>query len=71
MNWRKWIPLSETVDAFLKESSYWAQFKAGLWVPSAVAQLDNNLSEFLDLQGKVPMTERDYLEKVCEVSKLT
>jgi hypothetical protein len=37
----------------------------------AVASLDNNLSEFLDKQGKVPMTERGYLDKVCGVSKLT
>ena len=36
-----------------------------------MATLDNNLSEFLDLQGKVPMTDRGYLDKVCGVSKLT
>jgi hypothetical protein len=54
-----------------ERSSYWAQFRAGLLSAQAVAQLDNNLSEFLDLQGKVPMTERGYLEKVCGVSKLT
>ena len=54
-----------------ERSSYWAQFRAGLLSAQAVAQLDNNLSEFLDLQGKVPMTDRGYLEKVCGVSKLT
>jgi hypothetical protein len=53
-----------------ERSSYWAQFRAGLLSAQAVAQLDNNLSEFLDLQGKVPMTDRGYLEKVCGVSKL-
>jgi hypothetical protein len=37
----------------------------------AVAQLDNNLSEFLDLQGKVPMTQRDYFDKAFGVSKVT
>ena len=65
--------LSETRRRLLERerSSYWAQFRAGLLGAQAVAQLDNNLSEFLDLQGKVPMTERDYLEKVCGVSKLT
>jgi len=54
-----------------ERSSYWAQFKSGLLSATAVAQLDNNLSEFLDLQGKVPLNEREYLDKVCGVSKLT
>ena len=54
-----------------ERSSYWAQFRAGLLSARAVAILDNNLSEFLDKQGKVPMTDRGYLEKVCSVSKLT
>jgi NhaP-type Na+/H+ or K+/H+ antiporter len=53
-----------------ERSSYWAQFRSGLLSARAVALLDNNLSEFLDQQGKVPMTERDYLEKVCGVSKI-
>jgi NhaP-type Na+/H+ or K+/H+ antiporter len=65
--------LSETRRRLLEKerSSYWAQFRAGLLSAQAVAQLDNNLSEFLDLEGKVPMTDRPYLEKVCGVSKLT
>ena len=65
--------LSESRRRLLERerSFFWAQFRAGLLGAQAVAQLDNNLSEFLDLQGKVPMTERDYLEKVCGVSKLT
>ncbi len=54
-----------------ERSSYWAQFRSGLLGARAVAQLDNNLSEFVDLQGKVPLTERDYLESLCTVSKLT
>ncbi len=54
-----------------ERSSYWAQFRSGLLSAQAVTLLDNNLSEFLDKQGKVPMTERGYLEKVCGVSKLT
>jgi len=54
-----------------ERSSYWAQFRSGLLGARAVAQLDNNLSEFVDLQGKVPLTERDYFESLCTVSKLT
>ena len=65
--------LAETRRRLLEKerSSYWAQFKSGLLSATAVAQLDNNLSEFLDLQGKVPLNEREYLDKVCGVSKLT
>ena len=65
--------IAETRRRLLEKerSSYWGQFRAGLLSAQAVAQLDNNLSEFLDLQGKVPMTDRGYLEKVCGVSKLT
>ena len=64
--------LSETRRRLLERerSSYWSQFRSGLLSAQAVAQLDNNLSEFLDFEGKVPMTERNYLEKVCGVSKL-
>ena len=54
-----------------ERSSYWAQFRSGLLSARAVAQLDNNLSEFLDFQGKVPMTERTYLDDICTVSKLS
>ena len=54
-----------------ERSSYWGQFRSGLLSATAVAQLDNNLSEFLDLQGKVPLTDRTYLENICTVSKLT
>jgi CPA1 family monovalent cation:H+ antiporter len=54
-----------------ERSSYWAQFRAGLLSARAVAQLDNNLSEFLDLQGKVPLNNRDYLDRICGVSKIT
>ena len=54
-----------------ERSSYWAQFRSGLLSARAVAQLDNNLSEFLDSQGKVPMTERTYLDDICTVSKLS
>lgn len=53
-----------------EKSNYWAQFREGLLGARAVAALDNNLSEFLDLQGKVPLTERAYLDKICGVSKL-
>ena len=65
--------LAETRRRLLEKerSSYWAQFRAGLLSARAVAQLDNNLSEFLDKQGKVPMNNRDYLDRICGVSKLT
>ena len=65
--------LAETRRRLLERerSSYWAQFRAGLLSARAVALLDNNLSEFLDLQGKVPMTDRNYLDKVCGISKFT
>lgn len=65
--------LSETRRRLLERerSSYWAQFRSGLLSAQAVALLDNNLSEFLDLQGKVPMTKRDYFDKVFGVSKVT
>ena len=54
-----------------ERSSYWGQFRSGLLSAQAVAQLDNNLSEFLDFQGKVPMTERSYLDDICTVNKLS
>jgi NhaP-type Na+/H+ or K+/H+ antiporter len=65
--------LAETRRRLLEKerSSYWAQFRAGLLSARAVAQLDNNLSEFLDLQGKVPLNNRDYLDRICGVSKIT
>ena len=65
--------LAETRRRLLEKerSSYWAQFRAGLLSARAVAQLDNNLSEFLDKQGKVPMNNREYLDRICGVSKLT
>ena len=64
--------LAETRRRLLEKesSSYWAQFREGLLSAQGVAGLDNNLSEFLDLEGKVPLTERDYLDKVCGIPKL-
>ena len=63
--------LAETRRRLLeRSSSYWAQFRSGLLSARAVAQLDNNLSEFLDQQGQVPLNERDYLEKVCRMANL-
>jgi len=64
--------LAETRRRLLEKerSSYWSQFRSGLLSAQAVAQLDNNLSEFLDLQGKVPLMQRDYLNEICTVSKL-
>ena len=70
---RRWTPLRKPEDAFWKKerSSYWSQFRSGLLSAQAVALLDNNLSEFLDLQGKVPLMQRDYLNDICTVSKLS
>ena len=70
------LPIAKIIkikNLFLEKerSSYWAQFRAGLLSATAVAQLDNNLSEFLDFQGKVPMNDRGYLDRVCGVSKMT
>ena len=72
-NWPRWIPWLRSGGVCWrgKEAVTGAQFRAGLLSARAVATLDNNLSEFLDKQGKVPMTDRGYLEKVCSVSKLT
>ncbi|NDH17475.1 MAG: cyclic nucleotide-binding domain-containing protein, partial [Opitutae bacterium] len=65
--------LAETRRRLLEKerSSYWSQFRSGLLSAQAVALLDNNLSEFLDLQGKVPLMQRDYLNDICTVSKLS
>ena len=64
--------LAETRRRLLQKesSSYWAQFREGLLSAQGVALLDNNLSEFLDLGGKVPLNDRDYLDKVCGIPKL-
>ena len=64
--------LAETRRRLLQKesSSYWAQFREGLLSAQGVALLDNNLSEFLDLEGKVPLTQREYLDKVCGIPKL-
>jgi len=64
--------LAETRRRLLQKesSSYWAQFGEGLLSAQGVALLDNNLSEFLDLEGKVPLTQREYLDKVCGIPKL-
>ncbi|MDA9963116.1 cation:proton antiporter [Opitutales bacterium] len=64
--------LAETRRRLLQKesSSYWSQFREGLLSAQGVALLDNNLSEFLDLEGKVPLTQREYLDKVCGIPKL-
>jgi NhaP-type Na+/H+ or K+/H+ antiporter len=64
--------LAETRRRLLQKesSSYWAQFGEGLLSAQGVALLDNNLSEVLDSEGKVPLTQRDYLDKVCGIPKL-
>ena len=64
--------LSETRRRLLEKekSSYWAQFQEGVLGAQSLGLLDNNLSEFLDLQGKAPLSEREYLDKVCGTPKL-
>ena len=71
MSWRIWIPLPRQRRLLEKEKQLLGWFRAGLLSARAVAQLDNNLSEFLDKQGKVPMNNRDYLDRICGVGKLT
>ena len=46
--------ISETRRRLLEREVVIGLSCAGLLGAQAVAQLDNNLSEFLDLQGKVP-----------------
>ncbi|MBG29147.1 MAG: hypothetical protein CMI31_03990 [Opitutae bacterium] len=64
--------LSETRRRLLEKekSSYWAQFKEGVLGAQSLGLLDNNLSEFLDLQGKEPLHQREYLEKILGIPKL-
>jgi hypothetical protein len=48
-----------------EKASYWNQFGDGLLGPQAVNALSGNVSEVLDLNGAVPLTERSYLDTVC------
>ena len=53
-----------------KESSnYWKQNREGLLGAGGVNQLYNNIKEVLDQGGKVPLSDRDYLDNIWEVPK--
>jgi len=51
-----------------ESSSYWKQNREGLLGAAGVNQLYNNIKEMLDLGGKVPLNDRDYLDKIWQVS---
>ena len=59
--------LAETRRRILEkeQKSYWTQFKEGLLGPQAVSRLSKNISELLDHDGAVPLTDRDYLDDLC------
>jgi len=63
--------LAETRRRILEKekSSYWHQFGDGLLGAIAVRRLADGVSEFLDEGGKVPLTERDYLDKLWSSPK--
>ncbi len=51
-----------------KESSnYWKQNREGLLGAAGVNQLYNNIKELLDEGGKVPLSDRDYLDNIWQV----
>ncbi|MDP6306861.1 MAG: sodium:proton antiporter, partial [Verrucomicrobiota bacterium] len=53
-----------------KESSnYWKQNREGLLGAGGINQLYNNIKEVLDQGGKVPLSDRDYLDNIWEVPK--
>jgi hypothetical protein len=63
--------LAETRRRILeKESSnYWKQNQEGLLGAGGVNQLYNNIKEVLDQGGKVPLSDRDYLDSIWQVPK--
>jgi len=64
--------LAETRRRVLEKekSSYWHQFNDGLLGPVAVRRLADGVSEFLDKGGAVPLTEREYLDKLWSTPKI-
>jgi NhaP-type Na+/H+ or K+/H+ antiporter len=52
-----------------ESSSYWKQNREGLLGAGGVNQLYNNIKEVLDQGGKVPLSDRDYLDSIWQVPK--
>ncbi|MBC8245746.1 MAG: cation:proton antiporter [Verrucomicrobia bacterium] len=52
-----------------ESSSYWKQNREGLLGAAGVNQLYNNIKELIDLGGKVPLSDRDYLDHIWQVPK--
>ena len=52
-----------------ESSSYWKQNREGLLGAGGVNQLYNNIKEVLDKGGKVPLSDRDYLDNIWQVPK--
>ena len=50
-----------------ESSSYWKQNREGLLGAGGVNQLYNNIKEQLDRGGKVPLSDRDYLDSIWQV----
>ncbi len=63
--------LTETRRRILEKesSSYWKQNREGLLGAAGVNQLYNNIKELIDLGGKVPLNDRDYLDNIWQVPK--
>lgn len=52
-----------------ESSSYWKQNREGLLGAAGVNQLYNNIKELIDQGGKVPLSDRDYLDNIWQVPK--
>ena len=52
-----------------ESSSYWKQNREGLLGAGGVNQLYNNIKEVLDQGGKMPLSDRDYLNSIWQVPK--
>lgn len=53
-----------------EKSSYWHQFKNGLLGDEAVQRLNAGISEMLDFEGKIPLSERKYIDKLWAMPKI-
>jgi len=64
-------PLSESRRRALEKEkkSYWSQFKEGLLGPVAYKKLSDNIEEILDKEGKIPLSQRDYLNDLWQAPK--
>lgn len=53
-----------------EQSSYWNQFKDGLLGATAVQRLSQGISEMLDHGGRIPLSERKYLDHLWATPKI-